>query len=96
MIHKIKPLYLEFVTQAGSDSSGAINEEQLRLKSLVLEWACLVGHSNCIEYQKKEFYKLIDDEIMIDPRKSLDEDELFLTICTTIYFGGSFEVCMEY
>lgn len=91
MIEKIKPMYVELIQNDGSAEAVGQNEEKLRLKSLVYDWACLVGHSPCIEHQKKEFYKLIEQDIIIDSQKSLDEDELFLMVCTTIRYSGSHE-----
>lgn len=89
MVETIKPVYEEVITNSAED--GNQNEEKLRVKSLVYEWACLVGHPPCIEHMKREFYKLIEQNIIIDSKKSLDEDELYLIICVTIQYSGNHE-----
>lgn len=90
MVETIKPVYEEVITKDSSEGSTQ-GEEKLRIKSLIYEWACLVGHPPCIEHQKREFYKLIEQNIIIDSQKSLDEDELYLMVCTTIQYSGNHE-----
>uniref|UniRef100_A0A336KLP7 CSON013121 protein n=1 Tax=Culicoides sonorensis TaxID=179676 RepID=A0A336KLP7_CULSO len=90
MVDTIKPVYEEVIIKDSAEGSSQ-GEEKLRIKSLIYEWACLVGHPPCIEHQKREFYKLIEQNIIIDSQKSLDEDELYLMVCTTIQYSGNHE-----